>query len=367
MPDFPAHYYDGERAARHDVTVRLAPGRLKILGVPGEPVAVWPDEALRFAPSGPDDGAVRLTLATNDAARLIVADPSFRSALDRLCPGLSARTGVGGITWRRAGAWAAGVAAACIIVIATIQYLPALGARLIPQSLEDDLGRRARDQVLGLFAAIKKGGKAEICQGAQGRAALNGLMARLDAMDRSPVRFRVAVADIPIANAVALPGAHIVLFRGLFDEAGTPDGVAGILAHEMGHVIHRDPTTGIVRAIGLSLLFEFLTANMMGGRALSGLGSAIVGASYSREAEARADATAIEILDRAQVSTAGLAAFFERLSKKERNWVQALGVFASHPRSIERARAAARDDSTTTRPALTPKDWDALKGICVAR
>ena len=46
----------------------------------------------------------------------------------------------------------------------------------------------------------------------------------------------------PEANAIALPGGHIYVFQGLINKAESPDELAGVIAHEIGHVAHRDGT-----------------------------------------------------------------------------------------------------------------------------
>jgi Zn-dependent protease with chaperone function len=44
----------------------------------------------------------------------------------------------------------------------------------------------------------------------------------------------------PIPNAFALPGGKVYLFDGLLAKAENPDEIAGVLAHELGHLKHRD-------------------------------------------------------------------------------------------------------------------------------
>ena len=61
---------------------------------------------------------------------------------------------------------------------------------------------------------------------------------------------RVRVYDIPIKNAFALPGGHIVITRGLLREATDPEEVAGLLAHEVGHVARHHPEAQMIRIAG---------------------------------------------------------------------------------------------------------------------
>ena len=51
-----------------------------------------------------------------------------------------------------------------------------------------------------------------------------------------------AVLATPVPNAFALPGGKVYLFSGLLAKAQNPDEIAGVLAHELGHLRHRDNT-----------------------------------------------------------------------------------------------------------------------------
>ncbi len=367
MAEFSGRFFDGKTAAAQDVAVIISINRLAIRA--GDTVvARWAGSDVRIIEGGRDDPAVRLTHADNDAARLIVTDAGFRDELLRHCPDLAQEARSGPVTLHRVAAWGAGLAAVAAIAVATVQYLPALGAALIPLGWEERAGRQTVDQVLALLTAGKKGSGA--CTRRAGRAALDGLVAKLSAGISSPYRFRVTVADISVPNAFAASGGYVVLFHGLFKLAETPDAVAGVLAHEFAHVIHRHPTEGVVRGAGLAILIDLLTGNMAGGDVLAGAGKMLIGASYSRGAEAEADATAVEILTRAGISTAGLEAFFRQLATQEESnkpdgkLGEMLQVISSHPRSAARASAVAGTQDIATKPALIDRDWQALQAIC---
>ncbi len=364
MAQFAARYYDGRTAARRDVTLRTGLGDLRIL-LDGAVLETWRSADLRLVPDDSGDPTVRLTLAGNESARLIVADPDFRTELLRLRPDIAAAQSPRA-RLRRLALWGAGLAIAASVVVAVLQYLPPLAAGLMPQSWEERIGRRTVDEIIGLLSRGKD--NSGRCTGAAGRAALDALTARLGAGIDTPYKFHVTVVDISNANAFAAPGGQVVVFRGLFDLADSPDAVAGVLAHEFGHVIHRHPTEGVVRAEGLSMLLDLLTGNMAGGDVIAGAGKWVIGASYSRGAEAEADAAAVEILGAAGISTGGLEAFFRKLAVKEKSavgkLVPLLELVSSHPRSAARAGAVANAKNAHTSAALTSREWQALKAIC---
>ena len=260
--------------------------------------------------------------------------------------------------------WGAGLAVAATVVVAALRYLPTVAADFVPQSWEERVGRQTVDEIVGLLSLRRD----LRCNGAAGRAALDRLTERLGASIDTPYNFRVTVIDIPVANAIAAPGGQVVVFRGLFDLADSPDAVAGVLAHEFAHVIRRHPTQSVLLAQGLAILPDLLTGNMAGGDVIAGVGSMVIGASYSRGVEAEADTVAVEILGAAAISTAGLAAVFDRLTAEEANAVgefaPLLELISSHPRSASRAEAVARVQKAATRPALSGQEWRALKTIC---
>ncbi|WP_448663469.1 M48 family metallopeptidase [Sphingomonas sp. CJ20] len=252
----------------------------------------------------------------------------------------------------RIGLWPAAIGFALVsaVVVFVVSMTPALLVRLIPQSVEQRIGAL----MVGDF-----GGRT--CSTEAGDAALMALSARLGI---SPLEADVRVVDVPIVNAVTLPGGHVLLFRGLIDQAESSDEVAGVLGHEIGHVEHRDVLQSLLRQFGLSVVLGGLDGNV------GGYTNAVLSAGYSRAAESAADGYAIDTLNAARVSPAGAAGFFARLSKTEvtvRGAGTVLAYLSSHPMSSERkARFEAATKGAYT-PALTAAQWQALRTICAGR
>lgn len=222
-------------------------------------------------------------------------------------------------------------------------------APYVPSSWE----RRLGDAMVGDF-----GGR--FCKGPGGQQALDALARRLDG-GGDPIEVRVA--NIKMVNAVALPGGKVVIFRGLLSDAKSPDEVAGVLGHEIGHVRNRDVMAALLRQMGLSVLLGGFSGDV------GGTFNALLSATYSREAEARADNYALAALARAGVSPAATAGFFTRLAHDEAKLGPAgaaLGYMSSHPLSQSRERKfkAGVVKSATYRPALDAAQWRALADIC---
>ncbi|WP_246623710.1 M48 family metallopeptidase [Sphingomonas colocasiae] len=222
-------------------------------------------------------------------------------------------------------------------------------APYVPSSWEKRLG----DAMVGDF-----GGR--FCKGAGGQQALDALARQLD-HGGDPIEVRVA--NIKMVNAVALPGGKVVIFRELLSDAKSPDEVAGVLGHEIGHVRNRDVMAALLRQMGLSVLLGGFSGDV------GGTFNALLSATYSREAEANADNYAISALSRAGISPAATAGFFARLARDEAKLGPAraaLGYMSSHPLSESRERKfkAGVAASARYRPALDAAQWRALSDIC---
>ncbi|HSR72143.1 MAG TPA: M48 family metallopeptidase, partial [Kiloniellales bacterium] len=254
--------------------------------------------------------------------------------------------------------------AAVLLLLAVLwQLLPAAArwtAAAVPPAWEERIGERAYGQILGILARFSEA-PPRICDDPEGLAALETLTRRLaGAAGPSAYDFRPVVLDLEMVNALALPGGRILLFGGLIEKAESGAEVAGVLAHEMGHVIRRHGTESIVRSVGVSVVFDLLLGGS--GSLPSALGETLVRASYSREAETEADRTALALLEDAGIRAEGLVRFFERLHETDGELPPGFDLLSSHPRSDARAELFARADSGG--PALTEAQWRALEGIC---
>jgi len=346
---------DGRAAVRHAVDIRIEPSGLVILGADGAPLARWPIADLRPAGEWFRNGPFRLASASAPGARLESDDPAFRDALRARGPRLRR----GGALGARPGRLIAGIGLAIAVGVAVVVYgIPLLAspiAALVPPEWERALGEQVADEMLRGKAA---------CEAAPGRAALDRLTARLAAVAETPFDITVRVADVDAVNAFAAPGGEIVVFRGLLDFAKSGDEVAGVLAHEIGHVVERHAIKAVVRAAGVSLVSQVLVGDSSGLLALlGGAGEMFLALSYSREAEAEADARALALLRAARIDATALAAFFKRLADRPNRLPEGLAFLSTHPTNDARAAFAAANGAPGA-PALSARDWRALKSIC---
>lgn len=169
-------------------------------------------------------------------------------------------------------------------------------------------------------------------------------------------------------NAFAVPGGQIVLTKGLIDKSETPDEVAGVLAHEMGHGIEMHPETGMLRNIGLAAAVQVILGGGAGG-GLANAGMVLAQLGYSRDAERQADRHAYELLKGADIAPRGLANFFTRVTKMETEdpgaaHAPAFNWLRTHPPAAERAKLARQQPDYPATPALDEQSWLELKSIC---
>jgi len=233
-------------------------------------------------------------------------------------------------------------------------------ARWIPPWFENRIGAAAEVEIA---KALIPRGQEPFCRAQAGIAALDGLVARLGQAATMAIPIRVRVVDTNFVNAAALPGGRILLFRGLIEKANEPAEVAGVLAHEMGHVAHRHVLTLLVEQAAVSVFLGLLIGDIAGAAAIAAVATMAASARYSQPMEAAADAFAIAVLNRAGIAAAPLADFFERLGKAETALPAIFSLLSSHPRSDGRA-ARIRAASTGSAPAMSVEDWAALKKIC---
>ncbi|MDN3523984.1 M48 family metallopeptidase [Halomonas sabkhae] len=299
--------------------------------------------------------------APRDLARLVVDEPDFIQWLRNTRPELFKRDVHKGV-WLRVGIWGAGALAAILLMLFVI--LPGMAdtlSRVIPIEREVAFGQAVTRQMISALEDSET--DLQACTSAEGRASLDTLLERLTAGRALEYEIDIRVFNHSMVNAFAAPGGQVIVMEGLLESAATPEEVAGGLAHEIGHVEHRDPTRHALRSIGSAGLL-FMVFGDYSGIAL--LGEHMLSASYSRDAEARADRFALEMLSAANVDVAGFEHFFAQRTAEDSSESAVPGVLSTHPGVEQRASRASRvaAHQGETRKVLTPSEWQALQAMC---
>lgn len=141
------------------------------------------------------------------------------------------------------------------------------------------------------------------------------------------------------ANALALPGGQVIVTDELVALAKTPDDIAGVLAHEIGHVQHRHGLRRLGRLAGLSAIAVLITGDISGmSHDIGLLGAGLLDLSYSRDFEREADAYAVALMRKTHRDPALLAMMLERLSENTDKTTPSHSWLSSHPSTEERIR-----------------------------
>lgn len=238
---------------------------------------------------------------------------------------------------------------ASLVVIASLFVMsgcstnPATGEKqftaLMSPVQEERIGADEHKKILELFGPVQAGDPLQIY--------LEEVGAKVAAnTERTEVKYKFFLLDSPIVNAFALPGGYIYASRGLLVQANSEAELAGVLAHEIGHITARHSAEryshGILTSLG-SLVLAVASENANVARAAS-MGSDLYIKSYSRSQEHQADDLGIRYLQRAGYDTGAMASFLttlaahDTLQKRIAGYTEGSGFnyFSTHPPTQDR-------------------------------
>lgn len=356
-----ADYLNGEEARPISVELRIDEDKGAL---------VWEDEnseklswLLKDIREVPDQAANDIMVLRHhkDAVRrIILSDRSLE-------PRLKNRKRRAPVTRRgRLAVWAvASVASVALIVLVLVPTMANQLANFIPAEGERALGDVTLNQIRD---ALDETGLAPVplCENPEGLAALNAMETRFETVLDLPTELTVHVLDHKMVNAFALPGGHIVFFRGLFDAADAPEQIAAVFAHEIGHVVSRDPTRHALRSAGSIGVLGLLFGDFAGGAVVLFLAERLIDAQYAQGAEAQADTFAHDAMIKAGLAPSALADMFVHFQARGGSSTGLAAHFLSHPALGDRIEAArnATPKNMETQLILTESQWADLKKIC---
>jgi Zn-dependent protease with chaperone function len=353
VPAGQAIYFDGQSSRKRTVAVKLT-DRLEI-GEDDLSLAEWAYADLRRADSPP--GLLRIICQSGpQLARLEIRDVALAAELVSRCEALDANLVDRRGLVRIVGWSVAAMVSIVLLVLFAIPFAADRLAPLVPQGLERRLGDAAELQVKTVFGN-------RVCNNAAGQAAYDKLLRELREAAGLEASVESHVLATAVPNAFALPGGKVYLFSALLAKAENPDEVAGVLAHEFGHLKHRDNMRGMIYNGGTSFLIGLLFGDVTGSSALIFASRSVVTSSYSREAEQGADDFAIEVMHKLGRPAKAMGELLFRITGKEGD--RNLSILASHPFSEDRVRHMSEADiAPSGPPLLTDREWKALKAIC---
>jgi Zn-dependent protease with chaperone function len=346
----PAEYFDGESAQSIQVYVEWQGTCLCVVDTMGPLRARWESSGLQY--DGMHEGTfLHVTHRSSPEAVLVVRDPVLAERIRHAAGRVETLPG-GDHKLRFA-----------LALLATLLLLGGLLYRYVPQLARAVAVRIPLEEERAIGLHLESLFDAAECTSQDAEAALRDLSKQLS--DDPSRAFQVHVMTASFPNAFALPGGTIVVTDSLLREAESPDEVAGVLAHEIEHVVQRHVLAGFLRDAALSALWSVTMGDYSGLMMIDpSTAYRIKNLSFSRTDEDAADRGAATRLHHAGISHRGLISFFQRLQAKlgadTPAWLSTHPSTAARIAQLERTR-----DVEHPRPALDAERFQALRAACV--
>lgn len=358
-------YLDGRSAAATAVRITITTDGLH-LQLPDRAV-LWAFAELRLRQGHYAGSQVRLEHGTDPVEAVIITDDTFLEHLHEIAPGRARHVHNPANRVHRPMILAGlGLTTAFFLVILYrwgIPYASQLVATKVPVAWEEKLG----DSLLEDFLK-----HATPCDDPLVTTAMNHIARRLnESLPTHPYTFKIHVVSDPTVNAFAAPGGNIVFFTGLLAAAENAEMVAGVMAHEMQHVVHRHVTQRLFADLSTSMLLQAAVGDVSQAMSLVAETARMAGVMhYSRAHEAEADRDGVALLKAAAINPQGLRDFFTLIQGKDGDGPD--GVFqylASHPSTgarIESVNATIGERRYHRLRLPTSLPWKTLVGRCTA-
>lgn len=160
---------------------------------------------------------------------------------------------------------------------------------------------------------------------------------------RGDLQWQFYVVNTDVVNAFALPGGIIYVNRGVLERADRMDELAGVMGHEIEHVVRRhsvkqmEQMQGANVGVALACTLTNICGNQAAAAAINVGGTALF-AKFSREDEIQADEGGFQNVMNAGISPEGMLSFFQKLLAEEQQsgGSNTISWFDSHPGTQDR-------------------------------
>ena len=355
-------YYDGCSLVPQNASITVESTGLT-LHIASDKTLFWPYCELRQTQGRYSGEEVRLERGTGLSEALVIPNANILVAIHHLGGQQAQHFHHPGTRLRRVYWTVAAALAALPIIYGIFTWgIPALAKPItaaIPISWENQLGKFVQQEFTD---------EEHLCENSKLTETLDLVMARLIApINNPPYKFHVTVVDDPLVNAMAAPGGYLIVFRGLVQDTDTPEELAGVLAHEIQHVLLRHSMHLIVQHVSMAFVIAALSGDASG-MISYGLQAAqtLQTLSYGREAENQADEQGLRLLQQAAVNPEGMIAFFDKLSEHEGD-TSPLRYLSTHPPTTERRDHLQHLASSQTGPYQKfsfDQDWETIRDLC---
>ena len=366
---FAGSLFDGRSSQKHLVDVELTPQEI-ILKAPGDKPIRWAYPQLRWAADTSPFHIEHCAEGDEGLETLVVDDPDFyRSVLEIAPKSFSSRENESKFNWKL---YSVGILVLIFSAYVFIKTVPSFLADQMVEKIPIEWEVTVGQSILKMLPVAQK----------PDPEVLKVLQDTVDFLKQSlpgnPYELKVYVLPIEQVNALALPGGPIVIFEGLIDKAESPEELAGVLAHEIQHILLRHSTRGILRNLAKSMLVTLFLGDV--NSVMEGivqLAGQLETLGLSREMEAEADQKGMELILAANIDPHGMIRIFKKLMQEdfsqkklpkgkpvsEENDLSS--YFSTHPSSQNRlARLEKQMRSHENRiwtPLFPNLDWNEIK------
>ena len=366
---FAGSLFDGRSSQKHLVDVELTPQAI-ILKAPGDKPIRWAYPQLRWAADTSPFHIEHCAEGDEGLETLVVDDPDFyRSVLEIAPKSFSSRENESKFNWKL---YSVGILVLIFSAYVFIKTVPSFLADQMVEKIPIEWEVTVGQSILKMLPVAQK----------PDPEVLKVLQDTVDFLKQSlpgnPYDLKVYILPVEQVNALALPGGPIVIFEGLIDKAESPEELAGVLAHEIQHILLRHSTRGILRNLAKSMLVTLFLGDV--NSVMEGivqLAGQLETLGLSREMEAEADQKGMELILAANIDPHGMIRIFEKLMQEdfsqkklskgkpvsEENDLSS--YFSTHPSSQNRlARLEKQMRSHENRiwtPLFPNLDWNEIK------
>lgn len=189
--------------------------------------------------------------------------------------------------------------------------------------------------------------------------------------DRPDLAFTFTVIDNDtMINAFAIPGGHVFVYTGLLKAARSGAEVAGVMAHEIGHITMRHGARQLMKASAVDVVNQVLFGDSSSvAKAVAQICENLLFLKFSRDDEYQADSCAVAYTVGAGYNPYGMKYFFQTLMAKYGGGMGSFEVISTHPNTQERIDEVVRIAEKTTAimtdggsAGMYVSEFEAIKG-----
>ncbi len=215
----------------------------------------------------------------------------------------------------------------CALAGCTTEY------NLATQQQETLLYGTEKEVAIGEAVAAQWEAREELVTDVDVNERVQGILNRITAVcDRKDIVYFIKVIDKDLLNAVSLPGGYIYVFKGLIDKVDNDDQLAGVIAHEVGHITAKHAVKRIQNAYGALILQGLATQSTA--QVAKGVNFALTSLfiEHSQEDEFQSDRLSVKYLKKAGYDPREMVKFLEKLKKEQEDTpLRQYSYWRTHP------------------------------------